>query len=199
MLLFLDSETTGLPRDGAQLADQPHIVQLAAVLTEEDGRPCASMNVIILPAGWTVPAEAAAVHGLDTATCERCGVHIDDALRLFDGLHRAARRRIAHNLAFDEWMLMIEAGRDGGGQILEDPFEPDRRVCTMTAAADLVGIAPTDAMMAAGRKRSKMPTLQEAHQALFGRGFDAAHSALADLKACMAVYFELVRRGVVAP
>lgn len=58
MFLFFDTETTGLK--------SPHIVQLAALLTEEDGRECARLNVIIQPEGWTIPDEAAAVHGITT-------------------------------------------------------------------------------------------------------------------------------------
>mgnify|MGYP000730892693 CR=1 FL=1 len=37
---------------------------------------------------------------------------------------------------------------------------------------------------------------QELHQKLFGEGFEGAHHALADVRACARCYFELVRLGV---
>ena len=169
MLLFFDAETSGLPVEGGALAEQPHIVQLAAALTEDDGQVRASMNVIIRPDGWEVSAGAAAVHGLDTETCRHCGTDITVALTLFGDLHDRVSRRVAHNLAFDERMVDLESERTSI-DIWEDPIDDQRRVCTMTAAADLVGIPPTDAMMATGRKRPKAPTLEETHQELSSGG-----------------------------
>ena len=37
----------------------------------------------------------------------------------------------------------------------------------------------------------KWPNLQEAHQHAFGKPFDGAHDAMADLRACKDVYFWL--------
>ena len=59
MILFWDSETTGLPDFNLRARDpaQPHIVQLAAILTDDGGSVYESHNVIIKPDGWTITKE----------------------------------------------------------------------------------------------------------------------------------------------
>lgn len=54
MIIFYDTETTGLPlwREPSEHPDQPHIVEIA------------SMNALIRPDGWTISPEAAAIHGI---------------------------------------------------------------------------------------------------------------------------------------
>ena len=52
---------------------------------------------------------------------------------------------------------------------------------------------PTPKMLAAGFDKFKMPKLIEAHQHLFGEGFDKAHDAMADVMACKRIYFECKR------
>lgn len=66
MLLFYDSETTGLPLFDQPSEDprQPHLVQLAAILCDEDGKTKASINLIIKPNGWVIGDEVAAIHGI---------------------------------------------------------------------------------------------------------------------------------------
>lgn len=51
MVLFVDTETTGLPRDYYELEDQPYVVQVAAILCDEAQQMVTSMNRIILPEG----------------------------------------------------------------------------------------------------------------------------------------------------
>lgn len=45
--------------------------------------------------------------------------------------------------------------------------------------------------------RFKWPKLIELHRKLFGTGFDDAHDALADVKACGKCFFEMKRRGII--
>jgi DNA polymerase III epsilon subunit-like protein len=49
-----------------------------------------------------------------------------------------------------------------------------------------------------GPRGYKWPKLQELHQALFSVEFDAAHDAVADVRACAKCFFELKRRGVIS-
>lgn len=42
--------------------------------------------------------------------------------------------------------------------------------------------------------RNKWPTLQELHTFLFGVGFEGAHDALVDVRACAKCYWEIQRR-----
>src|ERR1051326_4611342 len=60
MVLFFDTETTGKYEFGLPPDDhrQPHIVQLAALLSDDSGKEIASMNAIIRPDGFIIPPEA---------------------------------------------------------------------------------------------------------------------------------------------
>ncbi len=76
MILFFDTETTGLPPRGAPIDDprQPHLVQLAAMLADDDGRVLFAMSEIIRPDGYSVPEQASNVHGITTEIAEAVGL-----------------------------------------------------------------------------------------------------------------------------
>lgn len=53
MYLFFDTETTGLPNFKIPFnhESQPHICQLAAILTDQNGKIKSELNAIIKPEG----------------------------------------------------------------------------------------------------------------------------------------------------
>jgi DNA polymerase III epsilon subunit-like protein len=68
MFLFLDTETTGLPRYSATdpVEKWPRVVQLAWSLYSGDGN-CESRNsFIIYPTDFTIPMDSARIHGITT-------------------------------------------------------------------------------------------------------------------------------------
>ena len=72
---FYDTETTGLPR--ADLAiyqrEQPHLVQVAALLVDLDTRLVVStLDVLVRPAGWTIPTTATGVATVTATSDEVC-------------------------------------------------------------------------------------------------------------------------------
>lgn len=64
-------------------------------------------------------------------------------------------------------------------------------VCTMQSSTDFCAI-PSNSYYGG----YKWPKLEELYRKLFGRMFDDAHDALADVSATKECYFELRRRGV---
>jgi DNA polymerase-3 subunit epsilon len=76
MILGLDTETTGLPdfRAPSDADHQPHLVQLAMVLLDDDLTERASVSMIVRPEGWTSGPEALAAHGITEEIATRCGV-----------------------------------------------------------------------------------------------------------------------------
>src|SRR5512137_2482859 len=84
-ILYFDTETTGKANFRAPADDpsQPRLVQLGALLTNDDGKEIAALNLIVKPNGWTVPAEAAAVHGITTERATNEGVDLEFILPLF--------------------------------------------------------------------------------------------------------------------
>lgn len=191
LALFYDTETTGLPdfRAPSEAEHQPHIVQLAAQLVDLDARRCvASLDVIVRPNGWTIPAEVAAIHGITQERATLLGVPEDVAVGMFMELWNG-RKRIAHNEQFDARILRIALLRCG--DLDADAWKDGLAECTAELATPLCKIPPTPRMLAAGFNKYKTANLTEAHTKLCGKPFDGAHSALADVEACRAVYFAI--------
>lgn len=192
-VLVYDSETTGIPLFGEPSDDprQPHLVQLAAVLVDLDTRQTiSSMDVIIRPSGWTIPDEVAAIHGITTEHALEVGIPEIFALELFRSLW-AGRTRIGHNEGFDARIIRIAQHRHGYSEANMAAWKEGPAEDTAKLATPLVKCPPTAKMRAAGRNHYKTPTLAEAHQHFLGRPLENAHSAMADVLGCMAVYFAI--------
>lgn len=198
-ILFYDTETTGLPdfKAPSGAPHQPHIVQLAALLVDPDSRQTiASMDVIIRPAGWTIPGEVAAVHGITTERAEAFGVPEKLAVEIFMELwfHRP---RVAHNEQFDARIIRIALMRHQNRVVEEwakpmpDVWKEGGAECTARLATPICAIPPTDRMRAVGRFHHKTPNLGEAYRHFTGRALENAHSAMADVQACRDVYFAI--------
>lgn len=195
MILFYDTETTGLPlwREPSEHPDQPHIVQLAALLCL-DGVEIASLNAIVRPDGWTIPAETTAIHGISQERALVEGISEHQALAIFMCMVQFAERRVAHNESFDARIIRIALHRYRFSQAEEWEAGPPA-YCTMRASQDLCKLAPTAAMAASGRLWNKPPKLGEAYQHFFGEDLSGAHDALVDVVACKRIYLELERRA----
>ena len=197
--LFYDTETTGLPdfKAPSEAPHQPHIVQLAACLVDlETRKEISSMDVIIRPNGWTIPDDVAAIHGITTAHAEEVGIEEKTALDMFMALWGGPGRiRIAHNESFDARILRIALKRffDEPDHVLpiSDTWKEGKSECTVKLSTPICQIPPTDKMVKAGFNKFKSPNLREAYRHFFGRDFENAHSAMADVRACMEVYFAI--------
>jgi DNA polymerase-3 subunit epsilon len=181
-ILFFDTETTSKALFGqpASHPDQPHIVQLAAILTNQAGREVAAINTLIRPDGWTISAEAADVHGISQETCDLYGVPLGAAMQLFLGLASQADLLVAHNLDFDRLVVDAAAYRVGV------QMKPLPGFCTMHGSAPVCRIPSNN-----GRPGWKWPRLNEAYRHFFGRDLAGAHNAFADARACRDVFFGL--------
>jgi DNA polymerase-3 subunit epsilon len=191
-VLIFDTETAGLPQD--TLPDdhpaQPHLVQLGALLVDEDGAERASVNLIVRPDGWTIPSATTAAHGITTEAAARVGVPLALAVAAFTNLRGLADELVAHNLPFDEKIMQYAITRVG-----KTPRSagPSLRTCTMALAAPVVNLPPTAKMLAAGFNKPKAPSLSECYRHFFGEELAGAHDALVDARACARVYFHLKR------
>ena len=198
MYLFFDTETTDLPdqKKPASWEGQPRICQLGAILADRHGRLKAEMNLLVKPDGWTIPQAASDIHGITQEDAGRYGLTIKGVLSIFGRLLVKADRLVAHNIGFDIFMLEIECSRTGVALDL-----PPDHACTMQDAKDRVKLPLTPKMVACGMREFKKPNLQEAHRHFFGREFEGAHDAMADVRACRDVYFAMNRpaeKGVAA-
>lgn len=178
LTLLFDCETTGKANMKAPAHDmsQPRLVQLAALLVEDDVE-VASVNVVVQPEGFVVPPDAEKVHGLSTEWAAAVGVRRSTALDMFRDLLRPAGLVVAHNLDFDLLVLRHEFSRT----VYADPFEGKEQFCTMKAATPVCRLPGAYGAF-------KWPKLAEVYQHAFGEPLVGAHDAMADLRATWRVY-----------
>jgi DNA polymerase III subunit epsilon len=188
LYLFFDTETTGIPKNYkasvSDLSNWPRLVQIAWVITDENGGEISSAEHIVKPNGFTIPTDAATIHGITTEIALAQGVELKFALDAIAKEIGAAKSVIAHNMAFDEKILGAEFLRAG----YSNHLQAKQRRCTMQSATDFCRLP--------GPYGYKWPTLSELHQKLFRESFAGAHRALVDVRACAKCYFELRRLKV---
>lgn len=188
MYLFFDTETTGIPRNykapASDLKNWPRLVQIAWLVTDAQGVEIASAEHIVKPNGYTIPSDAAKIHGITTDVALQKGLDIKAILDPMVQDIGKASALIAHNMQFDEKILGSELLRAG----YKNHVEAKPRKCTMQASKDYCRIP--------GPYGNKWPTLQELYVKLFHEDFVGMHRALADVRACARCYFELKRLKV---
>ena len=195
MLLFYDTETSSLPlfSEPSEHPDQPHIVQIAALLTDDDGKKIASIDLIVKPDGWTMDEKALAVHGITEEHATAVGVPAELAFNTFYALWCCAEKRIGFNEPFDARMMRIALCRSHGKDSpISGLWKNGTAECVKVLATPFCKeIPPTDKMMAAGRKHPKTPKLTEAYEIIMGEPMKNTHSAMGDVIATRALYLKI--------
>jgi DNA polymerase III epsilon subunit-like protein len=188
MYLFFDTETTGLPRNyKAALTDfsnWPRLVQLAYLVYDEQGTLQQQGNYIIIPDGFTIPKEAANIHGISTERAMREGKPIVEVFKQFESVMAQATCIVAHNMGFDEKILGSELLRNG----LENCLATKSKICTMERTTNFCALR--------GPYGNKWPKLSELHYKLFNSNFEEAHNAAVDIEMTAKCFWELKRIGV---
>ncbi|WP_109095358.1 3'-5' exonuclease [Azospirillum sp. TSH64] len=184
-VLAFDTETT------SKYPNEAHVVELAAVLYDADGRERSVLDLIIRPDGYTIPAETTAIHGISTELALEVGVPHAFAASVFNALCDQADVLVAHNLQYD--LPVMERLYRLLGKPHRMPGKT-ARFCTKVWSTDIVQVPPTEKMKAAGRHHWKSPSLSECMAFFFGEEHVDAHSALPDARGCGRVYWELQRR-----
>jgi DNA polymerase III subunit epsilon len=188
MYLFFDTETTGLPGNWkapvTDLGNWPRMIQLGCLLYDERGRELGSINTLVRPEGFIIPADAAAIHGISTDKALRDGRDLFTVLSEFQEMAAEATVLVAHNMNYDEKILGAEFLRKGFQNIVASK----RRLCTMQSSTHYCNIP--------GKYGPKWPSLEELHFKLFREGFDDAHDAMVDISITAKCFWELKKRGV---
>jgi len=182
-----DTETTGLPdwKNPSDSHHQPHLVQLAAILADEDtGKVISTLDLIIQPDGWDIPQEVADIHGITNEIANEVGVNEMIAVALFLQMVGSAKR-LAHNRTFDQRIIRIATKRYFPENVQEKWAEKENHDCTMMMAKPIMQMEPK------GRYGYKSPKLSEAYQHFMGKELQDAHSAIADARACLDIYFAM--------
>jgi len=189
--MIFDTETTGMVRweEAPSHPSQPDLVQIAMILVEcEDWRVVSRVSLIVqLAEGAAIEPEAEATHGISADDCARYGVAPIVACSLFNQLCMQADVIVAHNLSFDQSIMLTALHRLG-----EKPNRMDgkRLVCTKEETTEVLKIPGNFG-------KYKWPTLAEAYRHFTGKEIEGAHDALADAEACLEIFRALVSLGLV--
>lgn len=198
IILFFDTETTGIRKNGFI----PRIVQIGALLADEDGKTISELNILLQPEGFSgVPPQAAAVHGFTSDHIKAFGVDRKNGLSTFFDLVENADILVAHNNEYDLDLLNIEIDyrkqqSDGVVAKWQEQLASVEHFCTMLNTREILKL-PLSAAQASFFKDTgndqqyKNPRLIEAYNHFFQKDFEGAHDAMADVRACRDVYFEL--------
>ena len=199
-ILFLDTETTGLPLDMnapyTDTANWPRIVQLAWQLYRDENM-INEASVIVKPDGWEIPITASNIHGITTDRAQAVGIEIDRVIRLLELQLEETDLVVCHNIAFDIPIVLAEMLRIGSTMRLKKI----ETFCTKEASTDICK-TPKLTGYYANSKQYKWPSLDELHTFLFGNppeGREKFHDALTDVRATARCYFEMQRRGLIEP
>lgn len=178
-LLFLDTETTGLPkkwgRPATEVDNWPRVVEVGVVSIDTEARTVMRAGTLIQPDGFEIPPEASAVHGITTQIAAEKGSHRQVVFGWVHGLARTADRVIGHNIKFDVDCIGAEFHR------LEYPLMPLPTICTMFGTKHMFG---------------KWPKLAELYKKVFAKDFEDAHRALSDITATAECFLRLVEVGL---
>lgn len=184
MYLVFDTETTDLYNNllAKDHPKQARICQLAAVILDAQFKEVELFSCLIKPDNWIIQPGAAKAHGISMDRCEKYGINIALAIEMFISLAMRSKYMIGHNVKFDVDLISGELFRLGLTGV-----KFDTTICTMLTMTNICKLNSPR------RPNSfKWPKLIEAYQHCFGKPFDDAHDALADVKACGSVFRWLV-------
>ena len=189
MYLFFDTETTGFPSyPTTDYNNWPRMVQLAWILTDDNGKDIEKHCNIVKPEGFSIPERVSKIHGITTEIAYNSGIPLDFILRNFLIGLNTANTLVAHNFSFDYGVIRSELQR----LKIPDFLRGYQRYCTMRSKPII-----DYCKILRGDQKPKWPKLTELYNLLFHCELQFAHNALADAEACAKCFFELKKIGII--
>ena len=191
--LFFDTECNGLPQfydvDVHMTNNWPNVIQLAWIVTDEQGNVLKRKSHIITPNGFEINDNVANLTGITTTRAMREGIELTTALSDFISDVSNAQLLIGHNIDFDMKVVGCELYRN---DMDYERLLSKNTLCTMKRSTYFCAIPKPRGKF----NDYKWPKLEELYRKLFGSTFSGAHDALADVEATMKCYFELKKKGI---
>lgn len=187
-IFVFDTETTWfINKKEKDLSLQPKIIQFAWIMWELKNWKFTKekeIDILINP-GIPIPYASSQVHHIYDIDVKN-SPKIDNVLDEFLSAVNEPDIIIGHNIEYDEDMLKLELKR------LDREYEyvPKQAICTMKSSVNYCAIEWN-------WNRFKYPKLWELHKKLFDEYFIWAHDALADVKATLRCFVELVNKWVI--
>ncbi len=183
-ILTFDTETSGKCdfKAAPNAPGQPRLVQLGAILSDENGRVFGEINLIVKPEGFEIPVEASNIHGITTEIALKYGLKLQTVLGMFKTFLDRADLLVAHNFDYDKLVMRGEYIRNAMVEV-SDRIATGKSYCTMKASTDILQLP--------GPYGNKWPKLTEAYKYFFNEELEGAHDAMADVRGCSRVYYHL--------
>lgn len=189
-VLFIDTETTGLPKFRNSNAleapnNWPDIVSVSWAVYE-NGKRVFIKYALIKPGDWIIPNDSTKIHGITMDHANQDGEDLAAVLEELREDFSHCNTVVAHNLEFDKnvlfnaykWRLNLNPWH----------FWPQHEVCTMIRGepeAKLPSKYPTS------NRPYKPPTLKELYQVTFGREPEGGlHNSQRDVEVLCEIYWK---------
>ena len=183
--LFIDTETTGLPKDRNaaffESENWPYIVQISIIVLDSNMNKIGENNFILSPENYTIPQESTKIHGITNEYAKKYGAKRKVVLEYMRVLLQTVNYVVGHNVAFDISILKAELYREWDREWGSDIWLASpkyKMVDTMQMGAYLCNIPST-----IKGEKYKWPTLDELYRKLFGKSFQGKHNAMNDVRA----------------
>ena len=208
-VLIFDVETTGLiPRGAVNIAKCPHILSLSFVIYDLFSKQIVRKYDSYVKVDDSVEISEFVINltGITREICQTKGNSIIDVLKQFYEAYMLCEVLVAHNMEFDEKMILIEIERNRIAILADAPYclmifnetyekmNNILRYCTMKNGTSLCNIMfepkPGETTQVSGRP--KYPKLSELHAKLFdGKVPDGLHNSMIDVFACLRCYLHM--------
>ena len=199
-LLFLDSETNGLPtnRYAPFTATEcwPRLIQLSWQVVETDSWTVVERYNYFVQTGAVWNTDAERIHRIPESLVAHSGRAPSEVLADLATSIRGVDKIVCHNLAFDKTVVLAEAQRlyEAGTGVRPTAIWSKPDLCTMVATKEFCQIPFSDG------RGLKFPKLEELYKSLFGLEYDISgadlHNAANDVSCLVTCVRELVARGM---
>ena len=197
MLLFIDTETTGLPLvRGINALDKkgiwPDIVSIAWCITSETGEVCKKVYSLVQP-GWKIPAESIKIHGITVEYAMEHGRPLADVLAELRADLATVDTVVAHNMEFDKnvifnaykWRLGQEPAWVSEAAGVAAGVAAGKEICTMAKSQTELKIPNPYPKYGP----YKSPRLSELYMDTFGTEPAGQHNSQSDVQALCDIYW----------
>jgi len=184
-LLFLDTETSGLPKKwGKKYTDNdnwPHVLQLAWIIFDEEQNEVKRTNKYIYEPLIPISPASEQIHGLTPPFLMKHGEKKKEVLRkLSHDIKKYKPQIVGHFLSFDLQVLAAEFYRSN----LPFPFDGTNYFCTLLHSKRYVR----------NPNMVHLP-LSLLHESLFSEIPENMHNAEKDAEITAKCYFEMIQRN----
>lgn len=209
--LVFDVETTGLlPRmqkngPPISISEYPHILQLSFAVYDISQKKTIKQydSYVKIAEDVVIPEEVTKLTGITREIVNEKGHPIQEVLESFYEMYVFCHGLVAHNMEFDEKMILVELERNREAIMKVAPYcfhtfnetfeqvHGIERFCTMKRGTDLCNIM-VPSKLPNGKPRKKWPRLSELYQYLFpGENVEGFHNSMVDVLACLRCFMKM--------